>query len=67
MKRPLWLFLFCIGLPFTGMTQLIPAMQLDLQEPLHIYSVQDTGGRNLHFTQEANVWDVATLPQTISR
>jgi hypothetical protein len=42
-------------------------MQLDLQEPLHIYSVQDTGGRNLHFTQEANVWDVATLPQTISR
>jgi len=40
-----------------------PAMQLDLQEPLHIDSVFYNGRQRLNFTKEGNAWHVQTLHQ----
>lgn len=40
-----------------------PAMQLDLQAPLHIDSVVFNGRQYLHFTQEGNAWHVEAAPQ----
>ena len=40
-----------------------PAMQLDLQEPLHIDSVIYNGRQRLNFTKEGNAWHVQTLHQ----
>ena len=37
-----------------------PAMQLDLQAPLHIDSVVYNGHQRLSFTQEGNAWHVKT-------
>src|SRR6186713_715848 len=41
-----------------------PAMQLDLQEPLHIDSVL-LNKRKLSFTREGNAWHVETPPQAM--
>jgi len=43
-----------------------PAMQLDLQEPLHIDSVLDNNGHSLPFTKEGNAWHVQTSAQKLS-
>jgi aminopeptidase N len=40
-----------------------PAMQLDLQEPLHIDSVVFNDHQRLPFTREGNAWHVQALPQ----
>ncbi len=40
-----------------------PAMQLDLQAPLHIDSVISNGKASLSFTQEGNAWHVKTPHQ----
>src|SRR5258708_32373119 len=43
-----------------------PAMQLDLQEPLHIDSVLDSNGHSLPFTKEGNAWHIQTAKQKLS-
>jgi aminopeptidase N len=40
-----------------------PAMQLDLQEPLHIDSVIYNGRQRLTFTKEGNAWHIQALHQ----
>lgn len=40
-----------------------PAMQLDLQEPLHIDSISYNGAAKLSFTREGNAWHVQTNRQ----
>src|ERR1700691_720737 len=42
-----------------------PAMQLDLQAPLHIDSVVYNGYQRLSFTQEGNAWHVKTPRQAV--
>jgi aminopeptidase N len=42
-----------------------PAMQLDLQAPLHIDSVVFNGRQRLGFTQEGNAWHVKTPRQAV--
>src|SRR5215469_7318341 len=42
-----------------------PAMQIDLQAPLHIDSVFGDGHQRLSFTQEGNAWHVHTPRQKV--
>src|SRR5579872_3729550 len=42
-----------------------PAMQLDLQAPLHIDSIVSNGQKRLDFTREGNAWHVHTPQQKL--
>jgi len=42
-----------------------PAMQIDLQAPLHIDSIVGEGGRKIDYIQEGNAWHVKTPHQQV--